>query len=122
MYETLGTYTPDNLISGTEINTTCKEVKLKIGQGILVRGTVLGKLTAEDACKIVDKANADGTETAYCILTDTIDTDVAEDVTTTGYFTGIFNPDALTFATLNTVADHELELRKLGIHLRKTQA
>lgn len=45
LYSTLDTFTPDNLIAGNDVPLLVKAVTLLAGQGIVKRGTVLGKIT-----------------------------------------------------------------------------
>lgn len=118
----LGTYTPDNLVAGHEIPVVVKGITLVKGQGVLARGTVLGKVTATNLYVTVDNAKSDGSQTALCILTDTVDTAGTADVKTTGYITGMFNSKALVFGGNDTAADHEMRLRELGIFLKENMA
>lgn len=67
--------------------------------------------------KLCDNASVDGSEVAKYILPEDVDT-TAGDVTVACYKTGIFNRDALIFGGDDTPADHEAELRDVGIHLR----
>lgn len=45
LFSNLGTYVPDNLFSGLDIPVLIKPVTLLTGQGVIKRGTVLGKIT-----------------------------------------------------------------------------
>jgi len=65
------------------------------GSGVLVRGTVLGKVTASGKYKPYADGNSDGSQTAKLILADDIDA-TAADITTTAYRTGEFNENGLT--------------------------
>ncbi|WP_438449407.1 head decoration protein [Gorillibacterium sp. sgz5001074] len=98
-----------------------KSVTLKSGQGVLKRGTVIGIITATKKGVTVNKANADGSQTADSILTDDADT-TAGDVVVTAYASGTFNRAALTFGGTDTAADHETRLRELGIFLKENIA
>jgi len=123
MYSSLGTYTPDSLIGGTEKGIVIKGITLAKNQGVVQRGTVLGKITASGLCKPVDNAQTDGTEVVYCILTDDVDTGsgaATEDFPATAYFSGVFNQNALIFGGDDTYADHQDKLRELGIFLKDT--
>lgn len=122
MYNILGTKEPDNLIAGNEITPIVKGLTLAKNQGVLARGTVVGKITASGLCVPVDDQKTDGSETPHCILTDTVDTgDGAAliDYDTTGYFSGVFNQDKLVFGGDDTFADHEAKLREVGIFLKE---
>lgn len=122
MYNVLGECVPDNLIAGNEVTPVVKGITLKKGQGIIKRGTVLGLVSTSSLCVPVDSVAADGSENAYCILTDDVDTGdgtAADDYASTGYFTGVFNQNKLIFGGSDTFADHEAKLRELGIILKE---
>ncbi|MTI49697.1 MAG: head decoration protein [Firmicutes bacterium] len=124
LHGTIGQYTPDNLIAGHKFPMMLKGITLAKNQGVVKRGTVLGKVTASGLCKPVDNAAADGTENPYIILTDDIDTgdgSATEDFLAEGYLTGVFNRDALIFGGDDTYSDHEDKLRELGIFLREVK-
>ncbi|GAB4287288.1 MAG: hypothetical protein Kow0098_03600 [Ignavibacteriaceae bacterium] len=70
-------------------------VVIASGAGALIKGTVLGKVTATGKYVAYNDGNADGSQTAKCILADDIDA-TSEDINTTAYFAGHFNEDALT--------------------------
>lgn len=66
---------------------------------------------------LADNSKVDGSQFADCILaveTDTTDGNVVQEA----YASGHFNSKALTFGGNDTAADHEAELRVLGIYLR----
>jgi hypothetical protein len=119
LYSTLGEHIPDNLIAGTEIPILVKEIKIAKGQGVLLRGTVVGIISASGLAMPVDKTKSDGTQTAFGILTDTIDTAQTTDIVSTGYVSGLFNSAALIFGGTDTAVDHEAKLRELGIFLKE---
>lgn len=116
LYNTEGTFVPDNLIADGSVVQTLKGITVLTGQGILTRGSVLGIITTGGKGALVAKAAVDGSEVAKFILADTIDTTSA-DVVAQCYQSGQFNRDALVFAADNTVADHEDSLRQYGIFL-----
>ena len=117
-YSVIGTSTVDNLLAGDQPCICClKAVNVLTGQGILVRGSVLGIITTGGKGKLAAKASVDGSQAAKFILADTIDTTTG-DVVAQCYQSGLFNRDALTFAAANTVADHEDNLRVYGILLK----
>jgi hypothetical protein len=82
-----------------------KPVTVVAGEGALVKGTVLGKLTAGNYAKYDNTAN-DGSETAKAILTEGIDA-TEEAVNTSAWFAGDFNEDALTGLDDAAKADFE---------------
>ncbi|MDF2651335.1 MAG: hypothetical protein K0Q73_7140 [Paenibacillus sp.] len=69
-------------------------VLLASGQGVLAKGTVLGKVTATGKFKAYSNANVDGTETAVCILDNDQDT-TNSDVGASAWIAGIFDSSKL---------------------------
>jgi len=116
----IGSTTPDNLIVGCQVPILVKGVTILAGQGVLVRGSVLGIITAGGKGKLVAKASIDGSQVAKFVLADTVDT--TADVVAQCYEAGEFNRKALTFAAANTAADHEDSLRNYGIFLNDSLA
>lgn len=114
----IGEYIPDSLIVDTKIAPLAKEIKLAKSQGLVARGTVLGRITATKLCVPVDSTKTDGSQEPYCILADDVDTIQSTDIVSTGYFTGIFNSESLIFGGSDTVSTHEAKLRDLNIHLK----
>lgn len=78
-----------------EFPRVTKPVTIVTGEGELVAGTVLGKVTATGNYKAYDNTANDGSETAKLILADAVDATSA-DVLAAAYMSGVFNPDALT--------------------------
>jgi hypothetical protein len=103
-------------------------VKLAAGQGTLKRGTVLAIL-ADDSAVIIDSSHtaevsADVFEPDRdkpdCILAEDIDTGASSGgsaVDAVAYSAGYFIRGALIFGESDTWQTHELEMRKLNIHL-----
>lgn len=117
LYGELGSITPDNLIAGNSVPILVKGVTVLTGQGVLVRGSVLGIVTASDKGLLCVAAAVDGSDEAKYILADDIDTTDA-DVVAECYQSGEFNRAALVFGAEDTAAMHEDELRKNGIFLK----
>lgn len=115
LVQNLGSFVPDNLIVDGSVPILTKAVKLGAGQGILKRGTVLGKITVSGQYKVVNSANLDGSQDADCILADDVDT--TESVVAVAYTSGHFNRKALVFGGSDTADTHEARLRELGIFL-----
>jgi len=86
-------------------------VLLKNGQGVLKKGTVLGKITAAGADKdkfvAYLKSASDGSQTAVCILDNDADT-TNSDIGASAWIAGIFDSSKLT--GLDTDAKTELKL------------
>lgn len=70
-------------------------VLLASGNGVLAKGTVLGKITASGKFAPYAAANSDGTQTAVCILDNDHDT-TNNDVGASAWIAGIFTTSALT--------------------------
>jgi len=115
LVQNLGSFVPDNLIVDGSVPVLTKAVELSAGQGVLKRGTVLGKITTSGQYKIVNSTNADGSQDADCILADDVDT--TDSVVAVAYTSGHFNRKALVFGDSDTADTHEARLRELGIFL-----
>ena len=115
LVQNIDSFVPDNLIVDGSVPILTKAVKLSAGQGILKRGTVLGKITVSGQYVVVNSANTDGSENADCILADDVDT--ATSVVAVAYTSGHFNRKALVFGGSDTADTHEARLRELGIFL-----
>ncbi len=111
-------YNPDRLIGGdqklitrditlTDISTT----------GALVRGTVLGMITASGKYGISLTASSDGSETPRAILVRDADPSGA-DVLASIYDEGEFNEDTLVYGTGHDADGVWEDLRAVGIHLK----
>ena len=109
------TYTPDNLIASdypivTDIVT--------IAEADLVRGTLLGKITATGKYVLCDTDGTDdGRRTPAAILGEAAAAS-GGDVQAVIFLSGAFNADAVTFATGETAATHRAALRDLNIYLK----
>jgi len=65
--------------------------------------------------KVVNSANADGSQDADCILADDVNTTTS--IVAVAYTSGHFNRKALVFGGTDTADMHEAKLRELGIFL-----
>jgi hypothetical protein len=109
-------YTPDRLHAG-DFPIRTLDVTIASGQN-LVRGALLGKITASGKYVLSLAAAADGSQTPVAIL--------AEDVDATGgdksgivYISGDFNENAITYGTGHTADSVRAGLRDLNIYLHK---
>ena len=116
LFQTTGTFTPDKLIADNAIPITTKGIKVAKGEGILKRGTLMGP-AGDGTYKRTDSAEGLG---ADCILTDDVAALLSDEVTT-AYISGTFNRAAIILPEGKDIADHETELRKLGIFLKAVQ-
>jgi hypothetical protein len=114
----------DNLLGGGVSAVVGKGAVLKAGNGVLLRGAVLGQVgTSADGTPILsslDSSKNDGSQNPYGVLAD-VSADATEaDVRISVYETGEFNRAALTFGGTDTIDDHEQALRNIGIFTKKT--
>lgn len=73
-----------------------KPVVIASGSGLLVKGTVLGKVTASGKYAPYDDTKVDGTEVAKLVLSEDADDATLADVNSIAYASGHFNSAALT--------------------------
>lgn len=114
-----GTFTPDGLIAGEDDPMT-RQITLISGQN-LVRGAVLGKITASGKYTLSLSASSDGSQTPAVILAEACDAS-GGDKLTPAYFGGVFNENALTLGTAHTKASIREALRDVGIKLQSSIA
>jgi len=79
-----------------EFPRVTKPITIASGQGLLKKGTVLGKITASGEYGAYNDANVDGTETAKLILAEDADDATSAAVKSIAYASGHFNQAALT--------------------------
>ena len=114
-----GSITPQNLIAG-EFPRIARVMTIS-GNGTLVRGSVLGKISADGHyCLSIPTAN-DGSEQPDAILGQDVDLSQG---TAQGlvYLTGEFNPQALTLGNDHTLETIALAFRTRSIFLRDNQS
>lgn len=111
--ETLESVGYDNLIAGVYPPTEVFSVKLKAGQGVLKRGTILAE--GDSGLEFMGESN---TGKANAVLAEDVDTGSDEAVVGIAYRTGHFNANALITEDgyQITAADKET-LRRAGILL-----
>ncbi|MFC6490686.1 head decoration protein [Nitratireductor sp. GCM10026969] len=97
----LETFQPGDMILGT-FPVMTRKITVAAGAGELKRGTVLGRVTADDTFLTSTAAAGDGSETPECILAADIDATGAA-VDTVGYYTGGYDASKLTFGAGITV-------------------
>lgn len=107
--ENLGSMSYDNLIAGVSPAAEVFHVKLKSGQGVLERGTLLA--TGADG---MEKISSTTTGKANAVLADKVDT--AEETVAVAYRTGHFNTNSLIVADGYEITKADKEaLRVAGI-------
>lgn len=83
-------------------------------QGVLARGSVIGKITVGGKGKLMAAGSSDGSEDFYAVLAEDTDT-TGGDVVAPVVKTGMFNQSFLTFGAATTIADVDLDAaRGLG--------
>ena len=112
------TYTPDNLFAGHVMPKVTDVMTILAGQN-LVRGAVLGRITASGKGKLVDKDSVDGSQAVYAVLAESTDA-TAADKTSPVFLTGEFNENAIIVGAGDTVADHKASARAVGIFIKST--
>lgn len=110
-------FEPDNLFSGWVQPVNSGSETIASGQGVLVRGTVLGKITASSKCSIVDSAQTNGSQTIYAVLAEGVDATSA-DVVAPVYYTGEYNKNELVFGGTDTADNHATKAREIGIFFK----
>ena len=113
------TYAPDGLIAGQGDEILTEVVTLVSGQN-LVRGAVLGQITAGGKYTLSLTAAADGSQTAKRILAADCNAG-AGDTLCVVYRKGTFNDSALTYGTGHTAATAAVGLLTQGIYLEHGQ-
>jgi len=116
LVNTVGSFSHDGLIGGTEPDLITRNVVIVSGSGNLTPGTVLGKITTGGKYKTVNSTNADGSQVAKAVLKYPVDATNA-DVLATVYWAGMFNREHLIFGGTDTADTHEDSLRDVSILL-----
>lgn len=109
-----GAYTPDSLHAG-DFPIRTRKVTIITGQN-LVRGAVLGKITASGKFNLSASAAADGSQVPFAVLAEDVDA-TAADKEAVAYVSGDFNSTALTLGAGHTVASITDGLRDANIYL-----
>lgn len=108
---------PDRLVAG-DMELLARKITLISGQN-LVRGAVLGKITASGKYNLSLSAAGDGSQTPDLILAEDCDAS-GGDKPAIAYATGIFAQEALTIGTAHTADSIREGLRGKGIHIIPT--
>lgn len=111
----LDIHTEDNLLSGDFPRVTAPVTVLS-GQNV-VRGQVMGKITASGKYRACNSGLTDGAEVAEAVMAADVDASLS-DLPGIVYLTGEFNSNAMTVAALpsvDTLSMHVTALRLRGI-------
>ena len=111
-----GRFEYDNLIAGTQIETIVTGVKLKSGQGLLQRGSILAIDAADETASL---ATEDSEDLEMGILTDDINTNLEdeEEIISSMYIAGVFREKGVTAGEDTDITKLKSSLRKQGIYL-----
>ena len=113
---TTGQFEFNNLIADVSFPVNTSVIQVESGQGLLVRGSVLGKTTEQKIVLVGGEVAA----TAEFILASDVDTDnkPGSKIPAEVYVSGPFNRAALIFDGDTNANAHELDLKKVGIYLK----
>lgn len=107
--------TYDNLLLG-DLPLISEEMEIAQSQ-TLVRGTVVGKITASGYYVACAHDAVDGSQTPIGVLMSDVTTTTAE-LPGTMYVFGLFNEDDLTFGGTSTIADLRDAMRLAGLYVK----
>ena len=108
-------FDPDNLIAGHKPSAKAIPIVLTDGE-VVVRGHVLGRVTASGKYLISLNAAVDGSEVARAIAAEALSPSGA-DGKMLAYVEGEFNQDKLTFGTGQTIANTTEDLKDKNIYI-----
>lgn len=114
-YTAAAVYTPGGLIAANSGLLYHEQLILASGQNLL-RGAVLGKVTATGKYILSASAAVDGSQTPAAILVDDIDAS-AGDKDVLGYTRGDFLASGLTLGAGHTVASVRAAFKDVGIFI-----
>lgn len=116
--EQVGTYESNNLFYDTSFPIQTGSAKLKGGQGLLLRGTIIGK--SSEGEYVVASTTATTPIIADAILADDVDTgsEPGKSFFAETYISGSFNSEALLTDGTDKVSVHYDVLRTKGIYLK----
>lgn len=123
LFQQIGEFDYDNLVSGERFPIETKGVTLVAGQGVLKRGTLLGVITASGLAVLCDSTKTDGSQVPKYILsadTDTGASGAATNIPAVAYQSGEFNPAAITTAAGQNISAFADQLREYNIILKDT--
>lgn len=109
-------YVPDQLIAG-DLKIVTDNVTIASGAGVVVRGSVLGKITASGKYIVSATAAVDGSQNPVAILADTVDATAADHVAGV-YIQAEVNGNALTLGAGWTVTTIKAALQPLSLYVK----
>lgn len=99
------------------INTT---ITVASGEGVVPRGAVLGRVTADGKYKLSLAAAGDGSEVARAVLAEEVDA-TAADATGQGIIMGVVNDEALTYGAGHDKASVNADLLGTPLLIKTVQ-
>lgn len=112
---TTDAFSPDNLIAGDKPSAKAVPIVLTDGE-VVVRGTVLGRVTANGKYLVSLNAAVDGSEVARAIAAEPKSPSGA-DSEILAYVEGVFNQDELVFGAGQTVDNTKADLMDKNIYI-----
>lgn len=112
-------FTPDGLVARNATLLITEPIVLISGEN-LVRGALLGKITASGKYKLSLSTANDGSEVPAAVLVHDGDA-TSGDINTLAYTRGDFQADALTLGASHTIASVKAGLADKGIFLITSQ-
>lgn len=109
----------DDLIAGAADLITDSVVVT--GGADLLRGALLGRVTADGSMVLSLSAASDGSEDPVAVLAEDAAVDTDGDQTAVVYIAGEFNENKITFGTGHTAASVKNVLAPSGIYLKPAQ-
>ncbi len=107
---------PDNLLAGDAPPPVAVGITLTDGETV-VRGHLLGRVTATGKYLISLLAATDGSQVARAVAAEAAAPSGADEVMT-AFLEGEFNQDRVTFGTGQTIANTLVDLQDVNIYLR----
>jgi hypothetical protein len=113
-------YLPDQLIAGP-FQPVTHGITVLSGQGVLKRGTLIGRVTASGKYIKSLAGASDGSQTVLAVLADDVDATSA-DALGGAYLTGEFNSNAMTYDSSWTLSALQLAGRAYDIYVKSMSA
>jgi hypothetical protein len=114
------TFNYENLIAGAQKHLVNLPATIILGQNI-VRGTLLGKITASGKLKLATVEAVDGSQNPFAIAAEDVDATLADTLSTV-YVEGEFNDTGVTFDYDENADDWRAACAAVGIYLRPSVA
>jgi hypothetical protein len=113
-------FVPDQLIAGP-FQPVTHNITVLSGQGVLKRGTLIGRVTASGKYIKSLAGASDGSQTVLAVLADDVDATSA-DALGGAYLSGEFNANAMTYDVSWTLSALQLAGRAYDIYVKQMSA